>query len=88
MMPQHDLVIKHTEISDKELRKQIKKNVIVFAGNSELKIFGRLNCSSGKRIKKQNRVFFRSAVEAVKRGFRPCGYCMRSEYKKWKNDFI
>lgn len=81
-------MIQHSEISDKELRKRIRRNVIFVAGNSKLKIFGKLTCKSGKRMNKENRVFFLSAQEAIQRGFRPCGHCMRSEFKKWKDDFI
>lgn len=81
-------MMQHSEICDKELRKQIRQNVIVFAGNSKLKIYGTLNCTSGKRMKKENRVFFQSEEEAIKQGFRPCGHCLRSAYKIWKNEFI
>ena len=58
---------------------------IRFAGNKVLKIYGRLNCRSGKRMKKKNRVFFQSEDEALALGFRPCGHCMKEEYKKWKH---
>ncbi|MCF2497797.1 hypothetical protein L0661_05745 [Dyadobacter sp. CY357] len=32
----------------------------------------------------KNRVFFNSENEAMLRGFRPCGHCMREAYSKWK----
>lgn len=75
-------MILHTEISDKELWKRIKQNEICFGGNRRLGIYGKLNCSSGKRMKKGNRVFFRSEKEAMEQGFRRCGHCMNKEYKK------
>jgi len=81
-------MIKHSEISDKELIKRIKQNEICFGGNLKLKIYGRLNCSSGKRMKRENRVFFSSEKEALQKTFRPCGHCMSSEYKKWKDGLI
>ena len=81
-------MLRHVEIDDKQIRNLIKKRLILFAGNSKLKIYGKLNCSAGKRMKKENRVFFVSETEAVKQDFRPCGHCMKNEYKKWKNDFI
>ncbi len=34
-------------------------------------------------MKRENRVFFSSEVEANNQGYRPCGHCMKSEYKKW-----
>lgn len=81
-------MIQHTIISKRELHTQIKQGKICFAGNLNLKIFGRLNCASGKRITKQNRVFFCSVSEAIDYGFRPCGHCMLIEYKKWKDGVI
>jgi methylphosphotriester-DNA--protein-cysteine methyltransferase len=57
---------------------------IQLAGNMKLKIYGRLSCSSGKRMKLQNRVFFKNAEEAIVNGYRPCGHCMQNEYKTWK----
>ena len=81
-------MIRHTAISDKELRKRIKQNEINFGGNHTLKIYGKLNCRSGKRMKKQNRVFFGSEKEAIEKGFGPCGNCLRNEYIKFKNGFI
>ncbi|WP_255696579.1 Ada metal-binding domain-containing protein [Solitalea lacus] len=66
----------------------IHSGLIRFGGNVKLKIYGMLNCSSGKRMKTEYRVFFNSADEARKAGYRPCGNCLRKEYKLWKNGFI
>ena len=87
-------MIKHSELGEtaasrrNNLRSRIKSGEINFAGNLNLKIFGRLNCTSGKRMKTENRVFFKSKAEAEKAGFRPCGHCMREEYKNWKGGSI
>jgi len=62
----------------------IKNRKILWAGNRKLKIYGKLNCKSGKRMKTQNRVFFQNEQEAIALGFRPCGHCMRLEYLDWK----
>jgi len=78
-------MIHHKEISDTNLRKKIMANEICFGGNEILKIYGILACRSGKRMKRENRVFFISEKEALDNGYRPCGHCMKSEYKKWKN---
>ena len=78
-------MILHSEINDELLRRRIRHGIICFAGNNALKIYGRLHCRSGKRMKKKNRVFFQSGPEAVLLGFRPCGHCMNKEYKKWKH---
>ena len=80
--------MRHTEISDNVLRKKIKQNEICFGGNLKLRIYGKLNCRSGKRMKKGNRIFFESEKEAIEQGYRPCGHCMYNEYKKWNYGFI
>ncbi|WP_408611664.1 Ada metal-binding domain-containing protein [Leptospira ainlahdjerensis] len=77
-------MILHIEIDDKSLRKRIRDRSFLFGGNLRLKIYGKLNCSSGKRIKKENRVFFQSHQDAMQNGFRPCGHCMKEEYRIWK----
>ena len=47
-----------------------------YAGYAHEKIFGRLDCRSGKRMmKKENRVFFHSLEDAVREGYRPCKNC-------------
>ena len=81
-------MIQHTEISDSELRNKIRKKEIRFGGNSKLKIYGVLGCVSGKKMKRENRVFFSSEQEAMKNGFRPCGHCLKEKYQKWKNETI
>jgi len=75
----------HIEVNNWELRKQLRQQTICFAGNRQLKIYGDLHCSSGKRMKRENRVFFASGKEATEKGYRPCGHCMRSAYQIWKN---
>lgn len=77
-------MIEHSKISDKELRKQIRRRKICFGGNKTLKIYGVLGCASGKRIKRDNRVFFVSEQDALHNDYRPCGHCMKNEYKIWK----
>jgi hypothetical protein len=41
-----------------DLRSKIKYQEIRFGGNKKLKIYGLLNCKSGKRMKREKRVFF------------------------------
>ncbi|WP_194975898.1 alpha-ketoglutarate-dependent dioxygenase AlkB [Aquiflexum lacus] len=74
----------HQKISESDLRINIRKGEILYGGNHNLRIYGMLNCASGKRLKKQNRVFFQSENEATILGYRPCGHCMKVAYKKWK----
>jgi methylphosphotriester-DNA--protein-cysteine methyltransferase len=81
-------MIRHQDISDSILRKQIRQKAIGFGGNRKLKIYGLLQCKSGKRMKRTNQVFFSSEKEAKDNGYRPCGNCMRETYIKWKNGLI
>lgn len=78
----------HSKISLSELFRSIKNGQIQFGGNKRLKIYGTLDCTSGMRMKRENRVFFRSEKEAISAGYRPCGHCMSSEYNKWKNEIV
>jgi len=71
--------------TSKKLYQLIKKGDIICAGYMPGKIYGRLDCASGKRMSPANRIFFKSALEAAATGYRPCGNCMREEYKLWKN---
>jgi methylphosphotriester-DNA--protein-cysteine methyltransferase len=82
------MMLAHITISDAELRCQIRNREVLFGGNSGLKIYGYLHCSSGKRMKRGNRVFFADENEALENGFRPCGNCMKPAYKTWKNGLV
>jgi methylphosphotriester-DNA--protein-cysteine methyltransferase len=80
----------HTDLGDsafrrsRGLKEMIDKGEILLAGNKKLKIYGTLNCASGKRMRTGNRVFFKSETEAKDMGYRPCGHCMSNAYKQWK----
>lgn len=63
----------------------------VIGGHRKLKIYGKLDCPSALRyIAKgqyvQYRVFFKDEKTAIAAGYRPCGVCMKEEYKKWKEN--
>lgn len=81
-------MITHSELSDHMVRQLIRESVVTLAGNKKLRIFGKLNCRSGKRMKKINRVFFTDVEDALNNQFRPCGHCMKREYKLWKNESV
>jgi methylphosphotriester-DNA--protein-cysteine methyltransferase len=81
-------MIQHVAMSDRALRSRIRSGKIGWGGHQQLKIYGVLNCASGKRMKRTNRVFFYSEEEALLNGYRPCGHCMKAAYKKWKNGSI
>jgi methylphosphotriester-DNA--protein-cysteine methyltransferase len=81
-------MINHIDITDQGLRELIRKKKISFGGNAKLKIYGYLQCKSGRRMSRENRVFFIDEHEAITQGFRPCGNCMKIAYKKWKNGLI
>ncbi|MCO5934236.1 metal-binding protein [Mucilaginibacter sp. RB4R14] len=83
-------MIRHVELGDsaftraKALKRLIDKGKILIGGNRRLKIYGKLSCGSGKRMKPDNRVFFTDEQEAKANDFRPCGHCLREAYQKWK----
>ena len=60
-------------------------------GNGQMKIYGRLNCTSANRAVaagntyQKHRVFFADEATAIAAGYRPCGNFMRPEYKAWKS---
>lgn len=81
-------MVLHTQIDRADLIAQIRCKEITLGGNRKLKIYGTLHCRSGKRMKKENRVFFRDAREAAQLVYRPCGHCMRSAYQNWKNGSV
>lgn len=74
----------HKDMRPEVLRSFLRNGTITLGGHGSLKIYGSLQCKSGKRMKNENRVFFCSEAEALEMGFRPCGYCMKEKYKTWK----
>lgn len=64
------------------IRKQ--NSTIGLGGHRPGKLYGRLGCRAGKRMKPENRVFFRDEHEAIAAGYRPCAVCMPEAYKAWK----
>lgn len=78
----------HSNLTENEVRHLIRRGEIVWGGHKRLKIYGTLKCASGKRMKRENRIFFNTETEAKKLGFRPCGHCMGVAYKEWKDGFV
>ncbi|MGN6434987.1 MAG: Ada metal-binding domain-containing protein [Agriterribacter sp.] len=79
-------MILHNEITTESLYGKLRRREILFGGNKKLKIYGRLNCASGKRMKRENRVFFATEKEALQNNYRPCGHCMKAAYSAWKHN--
>lgn len=83
-------MINHKDLGDKPftrfrvLQSLIANGKITLGGYRKNKIYGLLNCNSGKRMKTENRVFFTNEQEAIAAGYRPCGNCMPAQYKQWK----
>ncbi|QQL49510.1 Ada metal-binding domain-containing protein [Mucilaginibacter ginkgonis] len=84
-------MIRHQDLGEtqfsrnRNLLKLVRQGKLSIGGNHIDKIYGRLNCKSGKRMNVQNRVFFTDENEALQAGYRPCAHCMREKYNKWKN---
>ena len=62
----------------------IQNGEISLGGHKSGKVYGRLDCRAGKRMKAENRVFFRDETEAIEQGYRPCSVCMPTVYRAWK----
>jgi hypothetical protein len=73
------------ELRSRKVRSLIRNGRVKLGGNRRLKIYGMLSCSSGKRMKAENRVFFETEQEAINAGYRPCGHCMKGKYTRWKS---
>ena len=59
-------------------------------GRRAQKVYGRLDCSTALRAIRNNggtyekqRVFFADEKTALAAGFRPCGNCMRQQYREY-----
>jgi methylphosphotriester-DNA--protein-cysteine methyltransferase len=59
-------------------------------GHRRTRVYGRLDCPVALSLIRRGfdvrptRVFFADEVTAVAAGYRPCGACMREEYRRWK----
>lgn len=82
----HESLGEKTFARSRQLKILVIKDLIRLGGNKRLKIYGLLNCKSGRRMKVENRVFFASEAEAINLGYRPCGHCMPEAYRQWKAD--
>jgi hypothetical protein len=58
-------------------------------GNSRLRIYGRLDCWSARNALGKGyeriRVFLADEETAIAAGYRPCGNCMRAQYREWQS---
>jgi methylphosphotriester-DNA--protein-cysteine methyltransferase len=83
-------MLSHIELgsTDEERKRKlaslVRRGEISLAGYNKAKIYGLLHCKSGKRMKMENRVFFKDEKEALQSGYRPCGNCLPEKYKLWK----
>lgn len=62
----------------------VQTGALTRAGHRPGRIYGQLSCRSGKRMKAENRVFFRNEAEALAAGYRPCAVCLPAAYNAWK----
>ena len=50
-------------------------NEYKYVGNIKSKKYHKLNCRSAKKLKSNNRVYFKDTEEAGKQGYAPCKLC-------------
>ena len=59
-------------------------------GHRRTRVYGRLDCPVALSLiarrfdVRRHRVFFADEATAIAAGYRPCGGCMREEYRRWK----
>jgi methylphosphotriester-DNA--protein-cysteine methyltransferase len=58
-------------------------------GHRGTRVYGRLDCPVAlswirRGSDMRHRVFFADQATAISAGYRPCGACMRVEYRRWK----
>jgi hypothetical protein len=59
-------------------------------GHSGTRVYGRLDCPVALSLirrgydVRRTRVFFADEATAIAAGYRPCGACMREQYRRWK----
>ena len=80
----------HIDKPDGEIvRSEIAGILAGYDGPDYDHVYGSLDCGSGKRMRPENRVFFRSQDDAIILGYRPCLNCSRTrvpEYLERKKD--
>ena len=83
-------MIRHTNLGKtrfaqlRSLAGLLRNGEITFGGHRPGKIYGQFDCRAGKRMKPENRVFFRDEAEAIESGYRPCAVCLPEKYKVWQ----
>ncbi len=59
-------------------------------GHSRTRVYGKLDCPVALSLVRRGfdvrptRVFFADEETAIAAGYRPCGACMREEYRLWR----
>ena len=74
---------------DRDGRPYLSRTPGVLGGHRRTKVYGRLDCptalhwiAKGQYV--QHRVFFADEADALAAGYRPCGHCLRPEYRRWQ----
>jgi methylphosphotriester-DNA--protein-cysteine methyltransferase len=80
------MVFSHSLLKNADVHSLIRKGAIRLGGNKKLRIYGKLDCVSGMKMQRKNRIFFSDSREAESLHFRPCAHCMRDQYQQWKNE--
>lgn len=58
-------------------------------GHRRTRVYGRLDCPVAlsliaRGFDMRYRVFFADEATAIAAGYRPCGACLREEYRRWR----
>jgi hypothetical protein len=75
---------------DADGREVFSREPGALGGHSRTRVYGRLDCRVALSLIRRGydvrptRVFFADEATAIAAGYRPCGACMRAEYRQWK----
>ncbi len=54
-----------------------ENNLYAFCGNKNSKIYHKSSCTSVKKTKEENKVYFKTLEECQKAGYKPCKICSK-----------
>ena len=78
-------ILRHDAVTEATLRTRFRDGSLTMAGNRWLKIYGRLGCPAGRRMRRGSLVFFADATAAEAAGYRFCARCCWASYDVWKS---
>ncbi len=61
--------------SEISIAQESENNLYSYCGNKNSKIYHKLSCSSAKKTKEENKIYFKTLEECQNAGYKPCKIC-------------